>query len=180
LAAGDGIVSLAPLRSGKRLALVGDSVTRYMFVDLAVELFSCDIGWDGATCGGSRGASAGGSACSSLESFVCQGKRHESLTLTHGRTTLLFVWAPFAEQLQHAAFRGLLSDPSVDGIALSLGFWDVAKDVGGGSSVAHHCAWMHTTAFLSEAKAANLRLEEALLFWQPPATGAIFAESPAL
>ena len=174
------LVPLAPLR-GRKLALVGDSVTRYMMVDLATELFDCAwLGWDGAFCSPTAAPPASGAspACALLHAFACTGNKHADLLLTDGETTLSFVWVTTAEDLTHGSFRGVLGDPAVDGTAVSLGFWDVAiKTEGAAKSVAHHCAWMlsHVQAMLADALAGRPPgwpglLPSRVIFWQPPFT----------
>jgi hypothetical protein len=156
-------LGLAPLRRGRQLVLVGDSVTRYLFLDIAMELFRCHLlAWDGARCLPGE-VLALSPACAALQEFACRGKRHESLTLAEeGGATLRFVWAPYAEQL-HLELRALLASPRVDGVAVSLGFWDAE---GGEKGLAHHCAWMlgFIQGELQRARAGRA------VFWAPPAT----------
>lgn len=174
------LVPLAALR-GRKLALVGDSVTRYMMVDLASELFACAwLGWDGAFCSPAAAPPASGAspACALLHAFACTGNKHADLLLTDGETTLSFVWVTTAEDLTHGSFRGVLGDAAVDATAVSLGFWDVAiKTEGAGKSVAHHCAWMlsHVQAMLADALAGRPPgwpglQPSRVIFWQPPFT----------
>ena len=176
---GPALLPLAALR-GRALALVGDSVSRYLFVDLAVELCECEdaLGWDGVACaagGGGGGGGGGGSpACSALHSFACAGKRHEDLLLSDpaSRTTLHLVWATTAEGLTRGSFPGVLAG-AYDGIAVSVGLWDVAiKSEGEAYSLQHHCAWMHShvQAALAQALARAPALAQRLVFWQPPFT----------
>jgi hypothetical protein len=163
------LLPLTPLQ-GRRVALVGDSVSRFVFLDLAVALFSCGgLAWDGAACGGAPAAAS--AVCAALLVFACTGRKHESLSLSDGRTTLDFVWAPFAEQLHHGAFKALLADPP-HALLVSLGFWDVSvKSMGADKSVAHHCAWMsHAKELVRDAVAVTPKLARALRFWQPPGT----------
>ena len=156
-------LGLAPLRRGRQLALVGDSVTRYLFLDIAMELYRCALGWDGARCLPGGALQPLSPACAALQEFACRGKRHESLTLAEeGGATLRFVWAPYAEQL-HLELRALLANPRVDGVAVSNGFWDVE---GGEKGLGHHCAWMmgFIQGELRRARAGRA------VFWAPPAT----------
>ena len=172
---GPGLLPLAGLR-GRALALVGDSVTRYLAVDLAVELFGCHaMGWDGVACAGSAGASAASPACAALHAYACAGKRHEDLLLSDPatRTALHLVWATTAEGLTRGTPAGVLQGGRYDGIAVSVGLWDVAvKTEGEAYSLQHHCAWMHShvQAALAAALAAAPQLAQRLVFWAPPFT----------
>ena len=166
------LVSLAPLRGGKQVALVGDSISRFLFIDLAMALFDCGgaLAWDGARCLPGDIAPPLPPPCAALQEFACRGKRHESLSLAAGGAALHFVWAPFAETL-HRELRALLASPHIDAAAVSLGFWDVAvKTEGAGVGAHHHCAWCAT--FLREemqrAAAEGNPLAQRLVFWQPP------------
>jgi hypothetical protein len=177
---GPGLLPLAGLR-GRALALVGDSVSRYLCVDLAVELFGCRglLGWDGVACADSAGAGAGAGgaspACAALHAYACAGKRHEDLLLSDPatRTTLHLVWVTTAEGLTRGTPAGVLQGGRYDGIAVSVGLWDVAvKTEGGAYSLQHHCAWMHShvQAALAAALAAAPQLAQRLVFWAPPFT----------
>ena len=164
--------SLRSLCTGRKVALVGDSVSRYLAIDLAVALFDCSLGWNGASCEGAASASAS-PVCSQLHSYACHEKKHESLHLEgSGGTTLTFVWVTVAEALTHDSFRSLLADATWDAILVSLGMWDVAVKTEGSLSVAHHCGWMHSHVkeVLESALGAHQGLQHRLRFWQPPFT----------
>jgi hypothetical protein len=169
------LLPLAPLRRGRRLSLAGDSVTRYCFIDVAMELFHCGaaLRWDGVACHGSGGGGGGGAsaACAALAAFACTGKKHESVLISDANASLHFVWVPWAEDLHKEEFKKFLENPP-DALVVSLGFWDVAvKSEGQDKSVAHHCAWMSMARdLLANARSAAPRLKASLLFWQPPAT----------
>ena len=162
---------------GRRLALVGDSVTRGLAIDLAVGVFECAwLAWDGAarpTSANSPAPASVSATCAQLHAYACTGNKHEDLLLNGpGVGALHFAWAPFAEDLSRGTPAALLRDAGYEAILVSLGFWDVAvKTEGADKSVAHHCAWMASGVALDATlHASNPRLRDRFIFWQPPYT----------
>ena len=167
----------------RRIAIVGDSVSRFLMFDLAATMFRCPplVDCNPTTCnsgvpeGVTRDADSLREPCASLYQYTYVTRLHENLYLTDPKlnASLDLYWISYAEEfLRHGWVKPLFVNPAYDAFIVSVGLWDVGVKPKPGldvtPSVAHHCAWMVSHVkdmFLNALFPANPSLQRNVLYW---------------
>jgi hypothetical protein len=167
----------------RRVAIVGDSVSRFLMFDIASAAFGCPPLVDcnprkcssGIPEGAAKVASTLREPCASLYRYTYVTRLHENLYLRDAlrNASVDLYWITYAEDfMRHAWVKPLFAQRSYDAFIVSVGLWDVgAKPKPEESvvpSVAHHCAWSVSHVqdmFYNSLLLANPTLRDTLLFW---------------
>jgi hypothetical protein len=167
----------------RRIAIVGDSVSRFLMFDIASAAFGCPPLVDcnprkcssGVPEGAAKVASTLREPCASLYRYTYVTRLHENLYLRDAlrNASVDLYWITYAEDfMRHAWVKPLFLQRSYDAFIVSVGLWDVgAKPKPEESvvpSVAHHCAWTVSHVqdmFFNTLLLANPSLKDTLLYW---------------
>jgi len=167
----------------RRIAIIGDSVSRFLMFDLAAHMFRCPplVDCNPKICNSgipdkiSKDVGSLREPCASLYQYTYVTRLHENLYLRDPslNASLDLYWISYAEEfLRHGWVRPLFVNPAYDAFIMSLGLWDVGVKPKPGldviPSVAHHCAWIVSHVkdlFLNTLFLANPSLKRNILFW---------------
>lgn len=167
----------------RRIAIIGDSVSRFVMFDLAAEMFRCPalVDCNPRVCNSgipdsiSKDVGSLREPCASLYQYTYVKRLHENLYLRDPvlNASLDLYWISYAEEfLRHGWVKPLFVNPAYDAFIVSLGLWDVGVKPKPGldvtPSVAHHCAWIVSHVkdlFLNTLFLANPSLKRNFLFW---------------
>jgi hypothetical protein len=167
----------------RRIAIVGDSVSRFLMFDLAATMFSCPplvdcnptICKSGVPDGIGREADSLREPCASLYRYTYVTRLHENLYLTDPKlnASLDLYWISYAEEfLRHGWVKPLFLNPKYDAFVISVGLWDVGVKPRPGldvtPSVAHHCAWIVSHVkdmFINTLLPGNPALKRNVVYW---------------
>ena len=167
----------------RRIAIVGDSVSRFLMFDIASAAFGCPPLVDcnprkcssGVPEGAARVAATLREPCASLYRYTYITRLHENLYLHDAlrNASVDLYWITYAEDfMRHAWVKPLFAQRSYDAFIVSVGLWDVGAKPKPEDhvvpSVAHHCAWSVSHVqdmFYNTLLLANPSLKDTLLFW---------------
>jgi hypothetical protein len=166
---------------GKSIVVVGDSVSRYLYFDLAWELHNCPPWqsnyWHVPALAPDAPPSLS-PQCTELMEFISKKSRGDLLQyLPRRNITLQFVWVQSYMEFswnkwQERLFGGGPTALHYDALLMSAGLWDVDQLAGGSASLARHCTSISVVVdfflrtFLPQDRSGTL--QNRILVWGAP------------